>query len=152
MDNIIKILPIVSIFLTGMYFPVGKPLIRPVFQPPNWVFGTVWTYIALTLGYVTYNILNEKTKYNVRKNILILYFTILLMLNGWLVLNYYNLYSESFWLLVISCFISIIYVVYLKSLNNNSSNLVWLLLPLPFWLVLASCLNGVTYDYSTRKI
>lgn len=149
MNNIITFLPFLSIFITGIFYPVGIYNHRPVFQPPNWFFGVAWTYITLSLGFITNNIIQQKINDNVKKNILFLFILILFLLNGWLILNYYNLYKESFWLLVISCFTSIVYIIYLSSLNNyNSKNLVWFLLPLPFWLVLASCLNGVIYDYN----
>jgi tryptophan-rich sensory protein len=147
MNNIITFLPFLSIFITGIFYPVGTYKHRPVFQPPNWFFSVAWTYITLSLGFITNKFINQQNNNNIKKNILTLFIFLLFLLNGWLVLNHYKLYKESFWLLIISCFTSIVYIIYLSSLNNLK-NLIWFLLPLPFWLVLASCLNGVIYDYN----
>ena len=35
----IVLLPIVSIFVTGLKYPVKEQIIKPVFQPPDWAFS-----------------------------------------------------------------------------------------------------------------
>ena len=166
---LIILLPIASIFLTGIKYPVKEQIIKPVFQPPNWVFSVVWTYITLALGFITNifysknktytistgnwpglltNMVNTKTFAVERFIIMSFYVTILLLLNGWLILNYNDSYETSFYVLVLSCFISIMYLSYLCYISHgiNYRYLVFLLLPLPFWLCIASCLNGVIYQ------
>ena len=170
----IILLPIVSIFLTGLKYPVKDQIIKPVFQPPTWAFSLVWTYITLALGFITNmfyskikeysnpsgnwpglltNMVNYNTIYIERFIIMLFYFTILILLNGWLVFNYIKSYDVSFYVLVASCFISIMYVCYLCYISHgiNNSYLVIFLLPLPFWLCVASCLNGVIYQEAYNK-
>ena len=170
----IVLLPIVSIFLTGIKYPVKQEITKPVFQPPDWVFSVVWTYITLALGFIT-NMFYKKVKAQtistgnwpglltnmviiktfVFERIIIMsfYFIILVLLNSWLVLNYNDSYEASFYILVSSCFISIMYVCYLcyMSYGINNRYLVFFLLPLPFWLCVASCLNGVIYQAASLK-
>ena len=138
---LLTFLPIVSINTMGFFFnPGGGTQYKPIFQPPNWLFGLIWTYITLSFGIVSakaYKTIKSK------HTLLILYFILLLLLNLWLVLNDKKLYKQSFWLLVITSWVSIIYLMYLA---NNNVKYIWWLLPLPFWLILASCLNGVIYD------
>ena len=168
----IVLLPIASIFITGLKYPVKEQIIKPVFQPPNWVFSVVWTYITLALGFITNtfykkiktmtittgtwpglltNMVISKTFVLERFIIMFFYFTILVLLNSWLVLNYNNSYEASFYVLVSSCFISIMYISYLCYISHGIDKryLVFFLLPLPFWLCVASCLNGVIYQEST---
>ncbi len=170
----IVLLPIVSIFITGIKYPVKQQIIKPVFQPPDWVFSVVWTYITLALGFITNmfykkvntitistsnwpglltNMVINKTFVLERVIIMCFYFIILLLLNSWLVLNYNDSYEASFYVLVFSCFISIMYVCYLCYISYGVDDRfqVVFLLPLPFWLCIASCLNGVVYQYSTLE-
>ena len=72
------------------------------------------------------------------------------MLNVWLILNNERKYKSSFWLLILSCFTSIMYLMYLNY-NSKNKNILFLL-PLPLWLVLASTLNAVIYDYNYKRI
>ena len=37
-------------------------------------------------------------------------------------------------------------------LFKKNDNIIWFLLPLPFWLILASCLNGVIYDRTNQTL
>lgn len=165
----VVLLPIVSIFITGLKYPVKDQIIKPVFQPPNWAFSLVWTYITLALGVITNmfynnvetttissttwpklltNVDNRKSFLLERFIIMSFYFIILVLLNSWLVFNYNKSYEISFYVLVSSCFISIMYVCYLSYVSYGIDNrfLVIFLLPLPFWLCVASCLNGVIYQ------
>ena len=170
----IVLLPIVSIFITGLKYPVKEQIVQPVFQPPDWVFSVVWTYITLALGVITNMFYNKVKKLTISTSnwpglltnmvitetlvlerfiIMSFYFTILVLLNSWLVFNYNNSYEVSFYVLVSSCFISIMYVCYLCYISDGIDNryLVFFLLPLPFWLCVASCLNGVIYQASSLK-
>ena len=118
----IVLLPIVSIFLTGLKYPVQKQIVKPVFQPPDYVFSIVWTYITLMLGIITNMCFTMSSKFH-RIVIMIFYITLLILLNGWLVLNYYEKYALSFYTLLVSCYISITYICYLFYISNRRSRL-----------------------------
>lgn len=144
---IIGLIPLVSIFLVGRYFPPSSTSYQPIFQPPGWVFAVVWTYVTLALGGVSVQALRHVDSSWV---IAIFYSLFLLTLNGWLVVNYYQYYKEGFYLLISTCFLAIIYQMYLGWKRVPSS---FLLLPFPFWLVIASCLNATIYDhYSLNRL
>ncbi len=147
-SNFIKFFPIIAITLAGILFPVSKNKVKPVFQPPDWVFGLIWPIITLTLGFITNLYLeSSKIKINRKNNILKIYFLIIICLVSWLYLNYNHLVKQSFYLLVFTAYISIVFLIYLVSSNDNRiKKYVWFLLPMPFWLVLASCLNAVIYN------
>jgi tryptophan-rich sensory protein len=141
--------PIFSIFFTGIFFPVKGIPYKPVFQPPNQFFGIAWTYITLSFGYISYKYYTIYIVRSERKNLLTHYLFILFLLNFWLVLNSFQYYKLAFWELLISSYVSILYLLFL--VNNSKTKEVtkytYFLLPLSFWLILASCLNGVIYDH-----
>ena len=129
-------LPIIAVFAAGRLFPMPRDTreTRAPFQPPSWVFGPMWTYLTLALGIVTAN--SMKQPY-----VLPFYFLLIAGLVGWLVLYHYRRTTESFWLLVVTTYLAISYVIHLSRCRVKA---VWVaaLLPLPFWLVLATALNG----------
>jgi len=61
--------------ITTWYFHLNKP----VFSPPNWVFGPVWTMLYLLMGVSLYLILEKKLKKE--KNTLLIVFSVQLFLN-----------------------------------------------------------------------
>jgi benzodiazapine receptor len=52
---------------------------KPVFNPPNWIFGPVWTSLYLLLGVSLYLILEKKLKKE--KNLILMVFSVQLFLN-----------------------------------------------------------------------
>jgi tryptophan-rich sensory protein len=130
----------------GSYFPPSKTNYQPIFQPPSIVFSLMWTYITLAFGGVTASVLQNE---NANKfTIIMFYLVLLLTLNSWLVLNYFNHYQKSFYLLLTTTFIAISYLSYLATINTKYF---WFLLPLPLWLVIATALNATIYDYYAKQ-
>ena len=148
-DILLMLLPFFSVSLVQYLYPMNMKQIKPVFQPPNWFFSVIWTYILLSLGIISVKIFKIKMSNKKFNRLLALYLCILGLLNMWLIINHFRLYKAGFWTLIVTTFISIIYLIQLGMTAKNKFNpkLVWLLLPLPFWLVLASSLNAVIYDY-----
>ena len=138
-DIFVGIFPIVSIFLIGNYYPADKQPYRPIFQPPNIVFPIIWTYISLVFGIVT--ILSLKKNNNCIT--IIYYLAILTCLLCWLPINYYKYYELGFWLLLITSYISVLYIIFLSITGIRQYIF---LLPMPFWLIIATALNGVILD------
>ena len=155
----IAILPTLSIFLVGRLFPMdpkeSRPDNKPPFQPPSYVFGIVWTYLTIALGAVTAYVLHSSASTGNKRNvnatfkptIVLLFFSLLGCLNGWLPLFYYKRYAECFWLLVFTTYLSVAYLVTLAYARINPIAIA-ALAPLSMWLVLATALNGTKYTSS----
>lgn len=140
---IIIFLPIFSIFIVGYYYPPSTIDYTPVFQPPSPVFSIVWTYVTLALGLIT----NYALKRVDNKGSILLFYSILIVaLNGWLILNDNKDYKLGFYVLLFTCFMSILYQTFLGFHQIKPSVL---LLPLSFWLVIATALNGTIYDHAS---
>ena len=135
-------LPIISIFVLGTIFPPSDTEYTPVFQPPGWVFGVVWTYVSLALGLVSAFTIYTYSKY--ASTTIAFYALILSGLLVWLPINHSKEYGMGFGTLLCTAFLTIGYMGYLGDLGVRWHVVV--LLPLPFWLVIAAALNGVIYD------
>lgn len=140
--TLITILPIISIFSLGALFPPSDTAYTPVFQPPGWVFGMVWTYVSLALGAVSTFAVHTYGDHTLVT--LTFYALILFGLLVWLPINHYGNYGVGYELLLCTTFLATGYIGYLGVLGVRWP--VVALLPLPFWLVIATSLNGVIYD------
>ena len=136
----IAFFPLSLITILGYFFPINPNQFKPIFQPPNWVFGLVWPFLLLSFGIVSSLVI---------KKIKIFYLIILSLLAIWLIFNYYQKYKLSFIILLKSVFWTTLYLCYLIYIGYPK--LAIFILPLLFWLVYASCLNGVIYQYYTHK-
>ena len=142
---LIILLPLLSITIIGKFFPANNQPYHPVFQPPNWVFPVIWTYITITFGLVTYDALNKTSQKDI---VLLLYSMILICLNGWLIINSNKNYKRAFYILVSTSVLTTIYLIFISQWTHS----VYALIPMCIWLVLASALNGVIYDRSINII
>lgn len=147
----VALFPICSVFAFGRLFEMPKNDVRAAFQPPGWVFGVVWTYLTLALGCVSAQALKTVASKNARRVIWSMYSAIMFGLLAWLPLFSKTNYRACFWLLVATTYASISYVWYLGYCRVRPL-VAAALLPLPFWLVLACCLNGVTYNNMRETI
>lgn len=113
-------------------------LIKPSFNPPNWVFGPVWTLLYLLMGISLYLILASKTSKN-RKMGLYLFFTQLILNSLWSIL-FFGLKNPlfSFIELIILWFAILFTIIYFYKVNKKAS---YLLIPYLLWVTFAAILN-----------
>ena len=56
---------------------------KPFFNPPNWIFGPVWTLLFAMMGYAAYRILRLPEATEGRKLALVLFFSHLVLNTSW---------------------------------------------------------------------
>lgn len=132
---LISIFPFCLITILGAIYPVRQIGVKPIFQPPNWVFGLVWPVLLLTFGFVSSLVI---------KKVFFFYIIILYLLSIWLIVNYYQQYLFGFIILLKSIFWTTLYVCYLFFLQLPIKG--GFILPLLFWLIYASSLNAVIWN------
>ena len=52
MNYLYLLLPMLSVYLVGVFYPIGKEAGKDIpFRPLSWVFGVVWPVLLLLIGY-----------------------------------------------------------------------------------------------------
>ncbi|PLX24961.1 TspO protein [Candidatus Parcubacteria bacterium] len=114
-------------------------LIKPEFNPPNWIFGPVWTSLYILMGISLYLIWDKGLK---KKELRFAFgiFILQLLFNAWWSILFFGLQNPklAFCEIVFLWFL-IVFVIYLFS--NIRKLAAWLLIPYLLWVSFATVLN-----------
>lgn len=126
MNYIYLLLPMLSVYLSGLFFPISKDSGKDIpFRPPSWVFGVVWPILLLLIGY----------SWVLRPKLSVYYFILTILLSTWSMF-----YANNRILAFINILLTIGFSIYLilYKFKKKSS---YLLIPLVLWLSFASYLS-----------
>ena len=119
-------------------------LIKPSFNPPNWLFAPVWTLLFIMMGIAAGMIWNhlENQKELVKKALL--FFTVQLLLNALWSYLFFGLNNVLLALLAIVLLWLIIYETFyiFKKIDKKAA---YLFIPYLIWVGFAAVLNGSIY-------
>jgi len=124
----------------GVWFAT---LQKPIFSPPNWIFGPVWTILFILMGIALY-LVWSKSKEQKGRNEAIVFFYLQLILNiGWSFCFFY-LHNPLAGLLEIFVlwFFILLTIIYFYKISKPAA---YLLLPYIFWVSFAAILNYFLY-------
>ncbi len=112
-------------------------LTKPAFNPPNWIFGPMWTLLYVLMGIACFLIWKST---HPRKNQLLILYGVQLFFNALWSPAFFGLQSPGLGLLVIiPLFILIVFcVIQFKKVSTPAS---WLMVPYLLWVGFASMLN-----------
>lgn len=115
-------------------------LAKPAFNPPNWIFGPVWTLLYIMMSVAVW-LAYKKSKHS--NKILAIYFIHLLINASWSYVFFYykQIFLASFIISIIIFFILYLMVLYSK----YSKPSVLLMLPYFAWSTFALYLNSTIY-------
>lgn len=115
-------------------------LVKPAFNPPNWVFGPVWTILYAMMSVAVWLAYNKSKNSN---KILVIYFVHLFINASWSYVFFYykQIFLASFVISIIIFFILYLIVLYSK----YSKPSVVLMLPYFAWSTYALYLNSTIY-------
>jgi benzodiazapine receptor len=141
----IAILPVIVASLLGQWatFPniAGwyAGLVKPTFNPPNWIFAPVWTTLYILMAWAAWRITSLPFGTDGRKTALALFFAQLAMNSGWSWL-FFGLHSPVGGLLNIvpQLFLILLTIVWFWRLDRVAA---LCLVPLAGWVGFASLLN-----------
>ncbi|MFH2021964.1 MAG: TspO/MBR family protein [Patescibacteria group bacterium] len=128
-----------ALFTTSAIPTWYKTLNKPVFSPPNWLFGPVWTLLYALMGISAYLIYQEGIgKKEVRAALVI--FGGQLVLNALWSILFFGLKNPllAFGEIILLWLFIILTIIKFYALNRTAA---YLLLPYLFWVSFASILN-----------
>jgi tryptophan-rich sensory protein len=129
----------------GMIFTVTGPeswysqLIKPSFNPPNWLFGPVWTTLYILMGIALYLVLKKKNT----KRAKILFISQLILNTLWTII-FFGMHNP------LLAFIEIIILwtailLTIQEFRKKSLAAAYLLIPYLLWVSFASILTLAIY-------
>jgi len=131
-----------SIFtVTGLQSWYGD-LIKPFWNPPNWLFAPVWTLLFTLMGIASYIVWRSSQRKEARKA-LILYLVHLPVNILWSIL-FFGLQSPFLALIeiIIMWWLILLIIIKFYKINKNAS---YLLIPYLCWVSFATMLNGAIW-------
>lgn len=117
-----------------------QTLNKPIFSPPNWVFGPVWTILYFLMGLAVYLIWTSKTKNQKLKQVGLKYFSIQLGLNFLWSILFFGLHSPILGMIDIIILWILILITMMK-FHKISKTASYLLIPYLLWVSFATVLN-----------
>lgn len=121
--------------IPGWYQNINKPF----FNPPNWIFGPVWSVLFLMMGISLY-LIWKKEAAKKEKRIAILIFAAQLLFNAFWSIAFFGLKSPFLGLIVIFILLLLIAVNIFKFCKISKEAGI-LLVPYIIWVMFASILN-----------
>jgi len=129
--------------LIGSYFTfpaIGSwysGLNKPFFNPPNWIFGPVWTILYTLVGISLFYIYLSKNK--LRKITLRLFIVHLLLNSLWSIIFFGLKNTGLAFIEIVILWLTLIYLM--KLFNRFEKRAFYLFIPYLIWITFASFLN-----------
>lgn len=111
---------------------------KPFFNPPNWLFGPVWTLLYCMMG-VSLSLILQVKKHALKERG-ILFFTLQLILNTLWSIVFFGLHLPGMAFLIIGALWWAIYTS-IRIFFNMNTTAAWLLIPYICWVSFAAILN-----------
>lgn len=132
--------------IPGWYAKLNKP----GWQPPNWLFGPVWTALYILMGIALYLVWKADVSSSKKQTAIIL-FAVQLILNFFWSIIFFNQHQIG-WALVeiIVLWLFILLTIFSFSKINNTA--AWLLVPYISWVSFATILNYAIWKLNTAPL
>ncbi len=121
--------------IPGWYQNINKPF----FNPPNWIFGPVWTVLFFMMGISLYSIWRKEAPEK-QKRSAVLIFSVQLLFNTLWSAAFFGLKSPLFGLITIIILLALI-AINISKFYKISKEAGILLLPYIVWVFFAAFLN-----------
>ena len=129
---------------TGMAFPPDswyRGIVKPEWNPPDWVFGPVWGLLYLTIGIAVYRVARRDTPFTPQA---LTWFFIQLVLNALWTPLFFGLHRPDLALMcIVALWISIVGMM--RSFARVSPASSAMLTPYLLWVSFATALNAAIW-------
>ncbi|MGZ3304991.1 MAG: TspO/MBR family protein [Asticcacaulis sp.] len=122
--------------------PWYASLAKPAFNPPNWVFGPVWTVLYILMAFAFWRVLRRPR--GTGKTFAVTAFVIQMILNALWSIAFFGLHSPLMGLVVIALMIVAI-ITTIAAFARLDRLAAGLLAPYLAWVAFASVLNGFIF-------
>jgi len=112
---------------------------KPFFNPPNWVFGPVWTVLYIMMGIALYIVWHKRSIAEESKWPYVLFVIQLLLNVGWSAIFFGFRSIGGGMLIIIVLWLAIIMTI--RQFQQRSKVAAWLLIPYVLWVSYACALN-----------
>jgi translocator protein len=116
-------------------------LIKPIFNPPNWIFMPMWTLLYILMAVAAGLVWDKIKEQNEEVKKALAFFLIQLTLNAIWSYLFFGLKNPMLALIEIALLWLMIYETYLKFIKINKTA-GYLLIPYLAWVAFAAILNG----------
>jgi tryptophan-rich sensory protein len=145
---VISILVTVGVGSLGGIFTISEipnwyaGLHKPSFNPPNWLFGPVWTLLYLLMGIAFYLVWKQKD--SPERNIGLILFALQFLLNFFWSIIFFKLHQLGWALVEIIAMWLFIFltIIWFGKISATAS---WLLVPYISWVSFATILNAAIW-------
>jgi len=119
-------------------------LIKPSFNPPNWLFAPVWTLLFIMMGIAAGMIWNQLENQRELVKKALLFFTVQLLLNALWSYLFFGLNNVLLALIEVILLWLVIYETFhiFKKIDKKAA---YLFIPYLIWVAFAAVLNGSIY-------
>lgn len=149
MNNILRLfisvfIPLLVGGLSGFFTATGvdawyRTINKPSWNPPNWIFGPVWTTLYVMMGISLYLIWKAAASTTAKRSAFI-FFGVQLLLNFFWSVVFFRLQSPG-WALVEIIFLWVAILLTIFSFSRINKAAAWLLVPYISWVSFAAILN-----------
>ena len=120
-------------------------LTKPSFNPPNWLFGPVWTTLYILMGISCYLVWKQPP--STERNRALSVFIIQFVLNFCWSFIFFGMHATG-WALAEMILLWITILITIFSFARFSKTAAWLLVPYISWVSFAMLLNGAIWRFN----
>jgi translocator protein len=134
----------ISGFLTSASIPTWyATLIKPSFNPPNYLFGPVWTLLYVMMGLALYMVTQTATTQDLKNKAYLFWGSQMFLNFCWSILFFYFKRIDIAFGEIILMWIMILATIFSFAKINKKA--AWLLVPYIAWVSFATVLNGAIF-------
>ena len=112
---------------------------KPDFNPPNWIFGPVWTVLYIMMG-VAAGIVWSKGLHHIWVKTALYHFSFQLIFNAMWSVVFFG-FQELFWAMLVILVLLALILLTMRSFQVVSKTAAFLLIPYFLWVSFATLLN-----------
>lgn len=112
---------------------------KPSFNPPNWIFGPVWTVLYILMG-IAAGMVWARGVYHKWVKTALYHFGFQLMFNALWSIVFFG-FQQPFWALMVILTLLVLLVLTIKWFRVISKTASWLMVPYLLWVCFATVLN-----------